>query len=277
MIKYSQITFVEYSYKIISLSEYMSLNSLPQAAVDPMRIIPGRAADKITLLHYNDCANLEARDQEPVGGAGRFVTAVKSQKDNNPLVLFSGNIFSPSMMSTFTKGEQMVPVLTMLGTQAAVPGNHDFDHGLDVLSEMREKTKFPWILSNVIDTETGQALGGTKVSHVIDWEGRKIGLVGLVEREWLDTVATLDNDNIDYTDYVDAGAMLAEELKRKGDNEIFSTGVLLYFIFRPPELIQLITRVKRIRNCPSNFNLCVRMRVCDRPHSHEDRQRREAG
>ena len=62
-----------------------------------MRIIPGRAADKITLLHYNDCASLEPREVEPVGGAARFLTAVKSEKENNPLVLFSGNIFSPSM------------------------------------------------------------------------------------------------------------------------------------------------------------------------------------
>ena len=29
-------------------------------------------------------------------------------------------------MSTFTKGEQMVPVLNALGTHCAVYGNHDF-------------------------------------------------------------------------------------------------------------------------------------------------------
>ena len=29
-------------------------------------------------------------------------------------------------MSTFTQGEQMVPVLSLLTTQAAVPGNKDF-------------------------------------------------------------------------------------------------------------------------------------------------------
>ena len=40
------------------------------------------------------------------------------------------------------------------------------------------------------------------------------GLIGLVEREWLDTVAVLDKDHIDYTDYVDAASMLAEELKK---------------------------------------------------------------
>ena len=54
-----------------------------------MGVITGRAAEKITLLHYNDCCSVE--------GAARFLAAVKEQKENNPLVLFSGNIFSPSM------------------------------------------------------------------------------------------------------------------------------------------------------------------------------------
>ena len=59
-----------------------------------MGVITGRAAEKITLLHYNDCSNVE--------GAARFLTAVKEQKENNPLVLFSGNIFSPSMSKSWS-------------------------------------------------------------------------------------------------------------------------------------------------------------------------------
>ena len=78
-----------------SCSTSVTFNTL-QAAVDPMRILPGRAADKITLLHFNDCRDVQPRDTEPAGGAARFLTAVNSQKENNPLVLFSGNIFSPS-------------------------------------------------------------------------------------------------------------------------------------------------------------------------------------
>lgn len=188
--------------------------SVQKAAVDPKSIIPGRAADKIYLIHFNDVANVESGGKEPVGGAARFVTAVKQHSEDTPLVLFSGNAFSPSEMSTYTKGEQMVPVLNMIGTKCAVFGNHDFDHGLDGFSDLREKADFPWIISNVIDTESGQPLGGGKVYHIVEHCGRKIGLIGLVEREWLDTVSVLDKDHIDYTDYVDAASMLAEELKK---------------------------------------------------------------
>ena len=37
-------------------------------------------------------------------------------------------------VSTFTKGEQMVPVLNMLGTHCAVYGNHDFGEFCYILS-----------------------------------------------------------------------------------------------------------------------------------------------
>ena len=57
-----------------------------------------------------------------------------------------------------------------------------------------------------------------KVHHTIEWEGRKIGLIGLVEKEWLDTLATINPEEVDYTDYVEAGSMLATELKKKGES-----------------------------------------------------------
>lgn len=51
----------------------------------------------LTILHYNDVYNIESRVTEPVGGAARFCTAIKSFTHLNPLVLFSGDTFSPSM------------------------------------------------------------------------------------------------------------------------------------------------------------------------------------
>ena len=91
----------------------------------------------------------------------------------------------------------MVPVLNKLDVRCAVFGNHDFgtlmnekknyvkslhlnfflDFGIEILQERVEKTNFPWLMSNVIDNETGQPLADGKVSHIIDWCGRKIGLV----------------------------------------------------------------------------------------------------
>lgn len=58
----------------------------------------GTMAQNLTILHFNDVYNVEPRPSpEPVGGAARFCTAVKSFQHLHPLVLFSGDAFSPSM------------------------------------------------------------------------------------------------------------------------------------------------------------------------------------
>lgn len=61
-----------------------------------------------------------------VAGATRFAGKVKSFKDENPLILFSGDALNPSSLSTETKGVHMAPVLNEIGTHIAVAGNHDF-------------------------------------------------------------------------------------------------------------------------------------------------------
>lgn len=177
----------------------------------------------LTIIHYNDVYNIDpAVKSEPVGGAARFCTAVNSFKHLNPLVLFSGDAFNPSMLSTFTQGEQMVPVLNKAGTHVAVFGNHDFDFGLDVLGKWVEKCTFPWLMSNVIDNETGRPLGNGKISHIINHNDVSVGLMGLVEKEWLDTLPTIDPNEVTYIDYVEAGNRLAADLLKKGCDYIIA-------------------------------------------------------
>jgi len=200
----------------VNLGFWSAVQAAKKAAVDTKRMMPGQKAETLSILHFNDVYNVESREVEPVGGAARFLTAMKKHQDVNPLVLFSGDIFAPSIMSTFTKGEQMVPVLNKLGVHCAVYGNHDFDFGLETLESLAGRTDFPWLMSNVIDNETGRPLAEGKMHHIIERDGRKIGLIGLVEREWLDTLATINPEEVDFTDYVDAASMLATELKRKG-------------------------------------------------------------
>ena len=90
----------------------------------------------ITIVHFNDVYNIEPGTQEPVGGAARFVTAMRRLADLNPLILFSGDALNPSLMSTVTKGHQMIPVLNEIGVHCALYGNHDFDYGVDNLVEV---------------------------------------------------------------------------------------------------------------------------------------------
>lgn len=89
------------------------------------------------------------------------------------------------------------------------------DHGLEVLSQWVTQCDFPWLMSNVLDNETGRPLGEGRITHVVHWAGRRIGLVGLVEKEWLDTLATINPEETTFLDFIEAGQKLAAQLKQE--------------------------------------------------------------
>ena len=60
---------------------------------------------------------------------------------------------------------------------------------MEKLGELTSLMNFPWILTNVLDAETGHPLNGCELWHVMDIQGVKVGFVGLVEQEWLNTIS----------------------------------------------------------------------------------------
>ncbi|CAG8612176.1 52_t:CDS:2, partial [Racocetra fulgida] len=170
----------------------------------------------LQILHFNDVYHLLSQKHEPVGGAARFATVVKEFRKNygieNSYVFFSGDAFNPSVESSISKGLHMVPSLNDFGLDAACLGNHDFDFGLPTLKGLISLTNFPWLLSNVVDSKTDESPAGSKKFVVLEKGGLKLGIVGLVEKEWLETIPNLPSD-IQYKDFVSVGKELSTQLR----------------------------------------------------------------
>ena len=80
--------------------------------------MPEAKSDSLTLIHFNDVYNVDSRLVEPVGGAARFLTAVKSvSRDCQPLILFSGDIFAPSIseynISQHARAETIIIIISL--------------------------------------------------------------------------------------------------------------------------------------------------------------------
>ncbi|KAJ4371471.1 hypothetical protein N0V83_004688 [Neocucurbitaria cava] len=160
----------------------------------------------LRFLHYNDVYHVEAQSREPVGGYARFQTLVNYYRDDErfksqPKVLtfFSGDAFNPSIESSITKGSHMVPVLNNIGTDVSCVGNHDLDFGVKQYRHLTSKCNFPWLLANVYDPALGDnvPLGNAKKTVMLTASnGIKVGVIGLAEREWLDTINSLPPDII---------------------------------------------------------------------------------
>eukprot|EP01060_Flectonema_neradi_P029928 TRINITY_DN4249_c1_g1_i1.p1 TRINITY_DN4249_c1_g1~~TRINITY_DN4249_c1_g1_i1.p1 ORF type:complete len:1017 (+),score=181.89 TRINITY_DN4249_c1_g1_i1:48-3098(+) len=175
-----------------------------------------------SLLHFNDVYHITQSQKEPVGGAARFTHAVKQFKAKyDSHLLFSGDCYNPSLMSTVTKGRHMVPILNELEMTCAVYGNHDFDFGVEELSKLTGLSNCPWLMTNIIDIRTGKP-AAEGLSHLVftatDRNTKlpiKVGVIGIGEEEWLSCVKDLPA-YIEYRDAVETARSELKILKEKG-------------------------------------------------------------
>jgi 5'-nucleotidase len=179
----------------------------------------------LRFIHYNDVYNVEAGSSDPVGGIPRFQTLFKHYRNDDQfigqpdlLTLFSGDAFNPSLESSVTKGAHMVPVLNKLGTDVACVGNHDLDFGVKQFRNLSSQCDFPWLLANVLDPALGDDVplaNARKTLMLTASNGIKVGVIGLVEREWLATINALP-PNLVYKSVSATANELAPELRKQG-------------------------------------------------------------
>jgi 2',3'-cyclic-nucleotide 2'-phosphodiesterase (5'-nucleotidase family) len=66
----------------------------------------------LELIHFNDVYHVQPAKDEPVGGASRFTTKLNETREESiledkPILLFSGDVFNPSLEGTITRGSHM--------------------------------------------------------------------------------------------------------------------------------------------------------------------------
>ena len=112
----------------------------------------------------------------------------------------------------------MVPFLNNIGTAASCVGNHDLDFGVKQFRNLAKQCKFPWLLANVLDPALGEnePLANCKATVMLtSSNGIKIGLIGLAEREWLDTINALP-PNLIYKSASATAKELVPKLREQG-------------------------------------------------------------
>jgi 5'-nucleotidase len=75
-----------------------------------------------------------------------------------------------------------IPAINDFGIDVACMGNHDLDFGVPNLITLVRQTNFPWLLSNVLDSESGNPVANGKKFHILEKNGLKLGIIGLVEK-----------------------------------------------------------------------------------------------
>ncbi|KAF3925503.1 Apyrase [Arthrobotrys entomopaga] len=108
----------------------------------------------------------------------------------------------------------MPPILNAIGIDAACVGNHDFDFSPENFAHLGKLCNFPWLAANLyLD---GEPIGGCRRTTMLTTtDGIKIGVIGLVEEEWIATVNSIP-PNVEYIDAASVAKELVPKLREDG-------------------------------------------------------------
>lgn len=170
---------------------------------------------QVTFLHLNDVYQFMPVDGGKRGGLARVLTLKNQIKAENPNTIFTlgGDTLSPSVETRTYKGAQMIDAWNALGLDYSVFGNHEFDiKTADLLQRIKE-SKFTWLGANVIDTKTGKIFADTPPYVVREFNGIKIGIIGLLLPETKETSSM--EKTLQVTDFCATAKKYVKQMRKK--------------------------------------------------------------
>ncbi len=170
---------------------------------------------RVTILHVNDVYQFAPVEGGTRGGLARVLTLKKQALAENPNTIFTlgGDTISPSVETRTYKGGQMIDAWNAVGLDYAVFGNHEFDVKTDVLLQRIKESKFTWLGANVIDTKTKKIFADTSPYVIRDFNGVKIGIIGLLLPETKSTSSM--EDNLQVVDFCKTAKDMVKRMRKK--------------------------------------------------------------
>ncbi|MER2151854.1 MAG: bifunctional UDP-sugar hydrolase/5'-nucleotidase [Candidatus Limivicinus sp.] len=109
------------------------------------------------------------------GYAGLYAVKEKLSETYDVLLVDNGDAAQGEPIGLLSQGEAIINIMNVMGYDAAIPGNHEFDYGVDQFLALTEKANFPYISCNF--NKEGELVLDPWLIKEID--GFKIGFVGV--------------------------------------------------------------------------------------------------
>lgn len=199
------------------LSLFLSIALVIGILVGAAPAFAEEAAKVLTIVHVNDMhGRYDFDDYEGAMGFGRLKAKVDELRVANPnLLLFdSGDAFHGTTDINLTEGKAMVKLMNLLGFDAMVPGNHDFNYGYEELLELKEMAEFPILGANIVKEANGES--DFEPYTIIEIDGLKIGVFGLGTPETKFKSHPDNTKGIEFIDEIESAKKSVKELQDKG-------------------------------------------------------------
>lgn len=191
----------------------------------------------LSLMHMNDT---HAR----VAEMPKAITAIKEVRNEKPdaLLLHGGDVFSGTLYFSEFEGQADLELMNLMGLDAMVFGNHEFDLGNSVnghesLANFVKGANFPVISSNIdfskdahlkslvskTDFTSTPALGEIHKGLIKEVNGEKVGIFGLTTES---TAFVASPGAVEFLDYKESAEKAVAYFESQGVNKIISVNHL---------------------------------------------------
>ncbi len=135
---------------------------------------PAEKNGDIVILYTSD---IHCGLEEGFGAVGVVqIRKTLEEEGNTVLLIDDGDAIQGGVAGTLTQGDAIVKVMRAMKYDVAIPGNHEFDYGMEPLMEIMKTSPFPYISCNFLDADGNTVL---QPSCMIEAAGKKIGFVGV--------------------------------------------------------------------------------------------------
>ncbi len=192
----------------------------------------------LTILGTNDVHG-ELLPNEFSGGLTTFsgyvaaMRAARAEDGGAVLLIDAGDMWQGTLESNLEEGAAVVEVYNALDYTAATIGNHEFDFGPvgelaipagpgdDPRGALRRRvaeTNFPVLNANIVDRSTGELVNwdNVKPAIMVDAAGIKIGIIGLITSNALQTTIAANGVGLEIAPLADAVIREATGLRSQG-------------------------------------------------------------
>ena len=136
-------------------------------------------------------------------GYGRVAGLKKALEaaGNDVILVDAGDHIQGGSIGALTQGEAIIDIMNAVGYDLAIPGNHEFDYGMEqFLNVIVEKANYPYISANFMDLTTRGTVFDPYV--IIEAGTQKIAFVGLSTPESITKSTPTYFMNADNTEYI---------------------------------------------------------------------------
>ena len=136
----------------------------------------------VVILHTNDVHCGFEADDSTFGAADLAAYKARLESEGYDVILAdAGDFVQGGVIGTLSNGEYPMQIMNELGYDIAIPGNHEFDFGMDNFLKLANEAKFPYISVNFTYLRTNEK--PFSAYKIIEAGGLKIAFIGLTTPE----------------------------------------------------------------------------------------------